>query len=52
MYVPGELGIRHEDTLAVTEQGCENLCPKWSETPEEPAVVRRGAACDADHEVL
>jgi hypothetical protein len=32
-------GIRHEDTVVVTEQGCENLCPKWSGTPEEPAVV-------------
>jgi Xaa-Pro dipeptidase len=39
IYVPGELGIRHEDTLAVTESGCENLGPKWSGTPEEPAVV-------------
>jgi len=35
----GELGIRHEDTLAVTPDGCENLAPKWSGTPEEPAVV-------------
>jgi len=39
IYIPGELGIRHEDTLAVTENGCENLCPRWSGTPEEPAVV-------------
>jgi Xaa-Pro dipeptidase len=39
VYVPGELGIRHEDTVAVTENGCENLVPKWSGTPEEPAVV-------------
>jgi Xaa-Pro dipeptidase len=39
IYVPGELGIRHEDTVAVTPDGCENLCPKWSGTPEEPAVV-------------
>jgi Xaa-Pro dipeptidase len=38
IYVPGEMGIRHEDTLAVTEAGCENLVPKWSGTPEEPAV--------------
>ena len=35
----GELGIRHEDTVAVTESGCENLAPKWSGSPEEPAVV-------------
>jgi Xaa-Pro aminopeptidase len=38
-YIPGELGIRHEDTVVVTETGCENLGPKWSGTPEEPAVV-------------
>jgi hypothetical protein len=35
----GEPGIRREDTLAVTENGCENNAPKWSGTPEEPAVV-------------
>jgi Xaa-Pro dipeptidase len=39
VYVPGELGIRHEDTVVVTESGCENLAPKWSGTPEEPALV-------------
>ena len=39
IYIPGELGIRHEDTVAVTESGCENLAPKWTGTPEEPAVV-------------
>jgi len=39
IYVPGELGIRHEDTIVVTANGCENLAPKWSGTPEEPAVV-------------
>jgi Xaa-Pro dipeptidase len=39
IYIPGELGIRHEDTLAATENGCENLVPKWSGTPEDPAVV-------------
>ena len=39
LYVRGEMGIRHEDTVAVTENGCENLCPKWSGTAEEPAVV-------------
>jgi Arc/MetJ family transcription regulator len=27
------MGIRHEDTVAVTETGCENLCPKWSGSP-------------------
>jgi hypothetical protein len=35
----GELGIRHEDTVVVTEDGCENLAPRWSGTPEEPVVV-------------
>jgi Xaa-Pro dipeptidase len=39
IYIPGEMGIRHEDTVAVTENGCENLAPKWSGTPEEPAAV-------------
>lgn len=39
IYVPGELGIRHEDTVAVTENGCENLAPRWSGTPGEPAVI-------------
>jgi hypothetical protein len=38
-YIPGELGIRHEDTVAVTEEGCENLAPKWSGSPEEPAMM-------------
>jgi hypothetical protein len=33
------MGIRPEDALAVTEEGCDNLAPKWSGTPEEPAVV-------------
>jgi len=39
IYIPGELGVRHEDTVAVTESGCENLVPRWSGTPEEPAVA-------------
>jgi Xaa-Pro aminopeptidase len=38
IYVPGELGIRHEDTVVVTADGCENLT-KWSGSPEEPAVL-------------
>jgi Xaa-Pro aminopeptidase len=38
-YVPGELGITREDTVADTENGCENLAPKWSGSPEQPAVV-------------
>jgi Xaa-Pro aminopeptidase len=39
IYIPGELGIRHEDTVVVTENGCENLT-KRSGCPGEPAVVR------------
>ena len=33
------MGIWHEDTVAVTADGCENLAPKWSGSPEEPTVV-------------
>jgi Xaa-Pro aminopeptidase len=38
-YIHGELGIRHEDTVVVTGNGCEDLAPKWEGTPEEPAAV-------------
>jgi Xaa-Pro dipeptidase len=38
IYIPGEMGIRHEDVIFVTEQGAENMT-KWSGTPEEPAIV-------------
>jgi hypothetical protein len=38
IYIPGELGIRHEDVLFVTDTGAENMT-KWSGSPEEPAVV-------------
>lgn len=40
LYIPGELGIRHKDTLVVTEDGCDNLGGPWSGTPEDPAVTR------------
>jgi hypothetical protein len=33
------MGIRHEDSVAVTETGCENLAPRWSGSPWELAVV-------------
>jgi hypothetical protein len=33
------MGIRHEDTVVVTADGCENLAPKSSGAPEEAAVV-------------
>jgi Xaa-Pro dipeptidase len=38
IYVSGEIGVRHEDVVFVTEDGAENLT-KWSGTPEDPAVV-------------
>jgi len=38
IYIPGELGIRHEDIITITEAGAENLT-RWSGTPEDPAVV-------------
>lgn len=38
IYIPGELGIRHEDVMVVTAEGAEGMT-KWSGTPEEPAVV-------------
>jgi Xaa-Pro dipeptidase len=38
IYVPGEMGIRHEDIIFITEEGAENMT-KWSGTPEEPAVA-------------
>ena len=39
IYIPGEPGIRHEDTVAVTKSGCENLAPEWLGSPEEAVVV-------------
>jgi Xaa-Pro dipeptidase len=38
IYIPGELGIRHEDVIFITETGAENMT-KWSGSPEDPAVV-------------
>jgi hypothetical protein len=34
----GELGIRHEDVIFITETGAEGMA-KWTGTPEAPAVV-------------
>ena len=38
IYIPGEMGVRHEDIIFITENGAENMT-KWTGTPEEPAVV-------------
>jgi Xaa-Pro aminopeptidase len=38
IYVRGELGVRHEDVLCVTEDGSQNLA-RWSGSPEDPALV-------------
>ena len=38
IYIYGELGIRHEDIITITEEGCANLT-RWSGTPEDPAVI-------------
>jgi Xaa-Pro dipeptidase len=38
IYVPGELGIRHEDVITITETGAESFT-KWTASPEDPAVV-------------
>lgn len=38
IYIRGELGVRHEDVIYVTEDGAANMT-KWSGTPEDPAVV-------------
>jgi Xaa-Pro dipeptidase len=36
IYVPGEMGVRHEDVIFITEAGAEGMS-KWTGTPEEPA---------------
>ena len=38
IYIPGELGVRHEDIIFITESGAENMT-RWSGSPEDPAVV-------------
>ena len=37
-HVPGELGVRHEDIVYVTEDGAANMT-RWPGSPEDPAVV-------------
>jgi Xaa-Pro dipeptidase len=38
IYIPGELGIRHEDIIFITETGAANMTA-WSGPPEDPAIV-------------
>jgi len=38
IYLPGEIGVRHEDVIFVTDAGAENMT-LWSGSPEDPAVV-------------
>jgi Xaa-Pro dipeptidase len=38
IYVPGELGVRHEDIIFITETGAANMT-RWTGTPEDPAVI-------------
>jgi Xaa-Pro dipeptidase len=38
IYIPGELGIRHEDIIFITADGAQNMT-KWTGSPEEPAVL-------------
>jgi Xaa-Pro dipeptidase len=38
IYISGEMGIRHEDTIFIAETGAENMV-KWTGTPEDPAIV-------------
>ena len=38
VYLYGELGIRHEDVVCITEDGAEGMT-KWTGSPGDPAVV-------------
>jgi Xaa-Pro dipeptidase len=38
IYIYGEIGIRHEDVIFITESGAENMT-QWTGSPEDPAVV-------------
>ena len=35
IYIPGELGVRHEDIIVITDSGAENLT-RWSGSPGRP----------------
>ena len=38
IYIPGELGIRHEDVITITADGAADLTP-WTGTPQDPARI-------------
>jgi Xaa-Pro dipeptidase len=38
IYLYGEMGIRHEDIIHITEDGAANMT-KWSGSPQDPAVL-------------
>ena len=38
IYIPGEMGVRHEDIIYITPGGAENLTA-WTKSPQEPAVL-------------
>ena len=38
VYLYGEMGIRHEDVVCITQNGAEGMT-RWTGSPEEPAVV-------------
>jgi Xaa-Pro dipeptidase len=38
IYIPGELGIRHEDVIFIKEDRAESMVA-WTRSPEDPAVV-------------
>jgi len=38
IYIPGEMGVRHEDCIFITETGAESFT-KWTGSPEDPALV-------------
>lgn len=38
IYIPGELGVRHEDITFITESGAQGMT-RWTGSPEDPAVL-------------
>ena len=38
IYIPGEMGVRHEDIIFITPGGAENMTA-WTRSPQEPAVL-------------